>query len=105
MHGNSMTAATSSRAGARRSRRRTTRPRWYRVKVETDAGTYVGSLRIGLEGLRPLVEDARTYLALWNVMREGSPETEDFVALHKAAIRSVIVVGRERTTGHRQQEA
>lgn len=79
-----------------RRRRPAGRPGWYRVRIETEGGTYVGSLRLDEAGLRPVVDDERAYLPLWNASREGSPEVEEFLALHKAAIRSVVVVGEDR---------
>jgi len=71
------------------------RRRWFRVKVVTEDGTYTGSLRLekGRSALRELVDDDRVYLSLWAVRREGSPQVEEFIALHKTAIRYVVVVG------------
>jgi hypothetical protein len=83
---------------------RRTRERWCRVRVETDAGAYVASLELGAAGLRELVDDERTYLGLWNAEQEGTPGVEEFLALHKGSICSVMVVGEERH-GPRLQEA
>lgn len=86
-------------------RSRRTRPRWCRVRVETDAGAYFASLELGAVGLRELVDDERTYLGLWNAEREGSPGVEEFLALHKGTICSVVVVGEERQAPPQLQEA
>jgi len=76
------------RSGARRRR-------WVRVKVDTDGGTYVGSLRLDRPagGLRELVEADRSYLSLWNATHERSGAVEEFVAIHKSAIRLVVQLG------------
>jgi len=90
-------------AAGGRSRRR--RPRWCRVRVETDAGAYLASLELGALGLRELVDGERTYLGLWNAQREGSPGVEEFLALHKGTICSVVVVGDESQAPPQLQEA
>lgn len=81
-------ATVPGRSGARRRR-------WVRVKVDTDEGTYVGSVRLDgpAGGLRELVEGDRSYLALWSATHESSGAVEDFVAIHKSAIRLVMLVG------------
>jgi hypothetical protein len=91
MHGQ---AARERREGSRRSTRR----RWFRVRVETDEGAYVGSLRLaGPAGtLRALIDDERTYLALWDVTEERSGAREDHLAIHKVAIRNVVLLGSAR---------
>jgi len=86
-------------------RLRRTRQRWCRVRVETDAGAYVASLELGAVGLRERVDDERTYLGLWNAEREGSHGVEEFLALHKGTICSVVVVGEERQAPPQPQEA
>jgi len=50
------------------------------------------------------VDDERTYLGLWNAQQEGTPGVEEFLALHKGSICSVIVVGEDHN-GPLQQEA
>lgn len=79
-------------SGGRRGRKR-----WFRVRVETDEGAYVGRLR--LEGrwgtLRDTVDDGRAYLGVWNATEEGSGSREDFVAIHKGVIRSVVLLGED----------
>lgn len=89
-------AKDRGRSGARRRR-------WIRVKVDTDGGTYVGSLRIDgpAGGLRELVEADRSYLSLWNATHESSGAVEEFVAIHKSAIRVVVQLGAsgQRGTG------
>lgn len=76
------------RSGARRRG-------WARVKVDTDGGTYVGSVRLDgpAGGLHELVEADRSYLALWNATHESSGAVEEFVAIHKSAIRLVVQLG------------
>jgi hypothetical protein len=63
--------------------------------VQTDEGAYVGSLRLagGRSALSELVDDGRVYLTLWEAIRDGVPVAEGFVAIHKAAIRCVMVIG------------
>jgi hypothetical protein len=87
-------AKDRGRSGARRRR-------WLRVKVDTDGGTYVGSLRLGgpTGGLRELVEDDRSYLALWSATHESSGAVEEFVAIHKNAIRGVVQLGASGRRG------
>jgi hypothetical protein len=80
-------AKTALRAkGARRKKRRPVR-----VRVVTDGEVYTGTLKLGRR-LREALDDDRTYLALWDATLDGSDETEEFVAIHKGAIRSVAVV-------------
>lgn len=94
--------ASASSGRGRACRRRS---RWCRVRVETDAGAYVGSLELGAAGLRELVDGERAYLGLWNAELEGSPGVLDFLALHKGAICSVVVVGEGRQAPPQAQEA
>ena len=75
-------------------RRRLARGRRVRVRVETDGETYVGTLTLGCT-LGEMLDDARAYLAVWNAALEGSDRVEEFVAIHKGAIRSVVVVAGE----------
>jgi hypothetical protein len=84
------------RAGRRASlraagRRRGKRRRPVRVRVETDGETYTGTLTLGRR-LNEVLDDDRTYLALWDATLDGTDETEEFVAIHKGAIRAVVVV-------------
>jgi hypothetical protein len=76
------------RSGARRRR-------WVEVKVDTDGGAYVGSLCLdGSTGsLRELVEGDRSYLGLWRATHESSGAFEEFMAIHKSAIRVVVMLG------------
>ncbi|HXK12582.1 MAG TPA: hypothetical protein VMT70_23300 [Vicinamibacteria bacterium] len=71
------------------------RLRWFQVRVHTDEGVYVGSLRLSgsRSALSELIDTGRHYLTLWDAAREDEPVKEGFVALHKAAIRLVEVVG------------
>ena len=84
-----------------RDRLRARRRRWVRVKVDTDEGTYVGSLRLDgpSGGLHELVEDDRSYLALWSATHESSGAVEEFVAIHKSAIRVVVLLGASGQRG------
>ncbi len=83
----------------RRARRRPEAPRrrrrWYRVRVETESGAYVGRLRLdGPRGtLRETVDDDRAYLALWDATEEATGSCDDYVAIHKGAIRCVVLLG------------
>ena len=87
-------AAKHRRNGGRRS----TRPRWLRVRVETDNGAFVGSIRLAgpAATLRGLIDDERRYLALWDVIEERSGAREDHLAIHKVAIRYVLLLGNAR---------
>lgn len=73
------------------------RRRWFRVRIETEEGTYVGRLRLeGARGtLRETVDDDRAYLGVWNATEEGSGSPGDFMAIHKGAIRSVVLLGED----------
>ena len=77
------------------------RRRWVRVKFDTDEGTHVGSVRLdGPAGsLLALVEADRRYLALWSATHESSGAVEEFVAIHKSAIRVVVQLGASRPRG------
>jgi hypothetical protein len=74
-----------------RSRRR----RWFRVRVETEAGAYEGRLRFdGPRGtLRETVEDDRAYLSLWDATDVATGARDEHVAIHKGAIRWVVLLG------------
>ncbi len=71
-----------------------TKRRWARVRVLTDESAYVGRLRLESTrtALHDLLADARTYLALWDAAPEGSAQRREFVAIHKSAIRTVILL-------------
>jgi hypothetical protein len=88
------TEQTSKRHGRRR---------WFRVRVETDDGAYVGSLRLNgpRAPLRELVDDDRAYLALWNATQEPTGSRDEFVAIHKGAIRFVVLLDEDGTRGAR----
>jgi hypothetical protein len=89
-----LAAKDPGRSGARRRR-------WVRVRVDTDAGAYVGSVRLDgpSGGLRELVEADRSYLALWSATHESSGAVEEFVAIHKSAIRLVVLLGASGPRG------
>jgi hypothetical protein len=63
--------------------------------VQTDESAYLGSLRLGSarSALYDLIGDERAYLALWDATEEGSPAAREFVAIHKSAIRTVVLLG------------
>jgi len=105
MRERSTTERKHARASSGRGRACRTRSRWCRVRVETDAGAYVGSLELGAAGLRELVDGERAYLGLWDAELEGAPGVHDFLALHKGAICSVVVVGEGRQAAPQLQEA
>jgi hypothetical protein len=52
---------------------------------------------VGRSALHELVGDDRAYLSLWNARREGVPGDEEFLAVHKAAIQYVVVIGEDDT--------
>jgi hypothetical protein len=89
-----------------RDRLRARRRRWVRVRVDTDEGAYVGSLRLDgpTGGLHELVEDDRSYLALWSATHESSGAVEEFVAIHKSAIRLVVLIGASGRRGAGDEE-
>lgn len=103
MNGQPLVKSAEPVTGERVERRRRPRLRWFRVRIETESGAYCASLRLGPAGLRRLLDDERTYLALWNVVADGSATTEEFVALHKGTIVSVVVVGEERSPLNRER--
>jgi hypothetical protein len=45
--------------------------------------------------LRETVDDDRAYLGVWNATEEGSGSPGDFMAIHKGAIRSVVLLGED----------
>ena len=65
--------------------------------METDGGTLVGRLRLdsARAGLGEVIENGRTYLSLWDATVEGSGVTDEFVAIHKGAIRSVMLLAED----------
>ena len=74
--------------------------RLVRVRVTTDDGVWLGRLRLdaGRSALHELVGDDRAYLSLWDACREDLPgDAEEFLAVHKAAIRCVVVIGDDAT--------
>lgn len=76
---------------------RGTRRRWVRARVETDAETYEATLRVehSQVGLGELLDDGRAYLGLWDAVPNGTLTPQDFVAIHKGAIRSVLLLEAE----------
>jgi hypothetical protein len=88
---------SQARSEARRSEaspRRHGRRRRVRVRVVTDVETYLASLQVPRRrgGLDLVLNDGRAYLALWDATPAGSSEVEEFVAIHKGAIRSIVVL-------------
>jgi len=73
------------------------RRRWFKVRVAAEDGSYLGLVRLekGRSALRELIDDDRTYLSLWDARREGTGDVVEFLAIHKATIRFVVVVGEE----------
>ncbi len=69
------------------------RPRWVRVRIETDEETLIGTIRLesASSSLYDLLDDERSYLAFWSEHKAGSQDGEQFLALHKSAIRSVAL--------------
>ena len=80
----------SEQRGAQSGRRR-----WFRVRVETESGAYEGRLRLdGPRGtLRETVEDDRAYLSLWDATDVATGACDEHVAIHKGAIRCVVLLG------------
>jgi hypothetical protein len=68
--------------------------------VQTEDAAYVGRLRLegprGTRGtLRDLIDDDRAYLALWNATEEATGSRDEYVAILKGAIRSVVLLGED----------
>jgi hypothetical protein len=86
-----------SETDAGRPGRPRARKRWFRVRVQTEDAAYVGRLRLeGPQGtLRELIDDDRAYLALWNATEEGTGSQDEYVAILKGAIRSVVLLGAD----------
>jgi hypothetical protein len=45
--------------------------------------------------LSEAIDDDRTYLGIWSASEEGSVPSEEFVAIHKGVIRSVVLLGED----------
>jgi hypothetical protein len=75
------------------------------VRIETDTCAYIASLELGGIGLRELLDGERAYLGLWNAVQEGAQGVEEFLALHKGAICSVVIVGEEPQAPPQLREA
>jgi hypothetical protein len=90
-------------AGTEQSNARRRRRRWFRVRVETEEGTYTGRLRLdGPRGtLHESIDDERAYLALWDATEEATGSRDEYVAIHKGAIRSVVLLGEDRARAPR----
>jgi hypothetical protein len=101
---NTENAAGQARSEARADRvhvSRDGRRRRVRVRVQTDVETYIASLQVPRRrgSLSDVLNDGRAYLALWDATLAGSSKTEDFVAIHKAAIRSIVLLERPGSRG------
>jgi hypothetical protein len=92
--------AETGRSNGRRQRRR-----WFRVRVETEEGAYTGRLRFdGPRGtLRETIGDDRAYLPLWDATDEVSGSRDEYLAIHKSAIRCVVLLGEAREGGPRPE--
>lgn len=78
---------------------------WVRARVETDEGTYEARLRVECSqlGLGELLDDGRAYLGLWDAVPHGAAISEDFLAIHKGAVRCVTLLeGEGRSAGQRE---
>jgi hypothetical protein len=78
---------------------------WVRARVETDEGAYEASLRVerSQHGLGELLDDGRAYLGLWDAVPHGASTREDFLAIHKGAVRCVTLLeGGARSAGRRE---
>jgi hypothetical protein len=73
------------------------RRRWVRARIETDEETYEARLRVehSQRGLGELLDDGRAYLGLWDAVPNGTLIPQDFLAIHKGAIRSVTLLRGE----------
>ncbi len=86
---------TDARRASQGGETGSSRRRWFTVRIATEDGSYLGLLRLdqGRSALRELIDDDRTYLSLWDARREGTGDVAEFVAIHKATIHYVVVVG------------
>jgi len=90
------------RDGGRRERGR---KGWVRARVETDEGAYEARLRVecSQHGLGDLLDDGRAYLGLWDAAPHGASTREEFLAIHKGAVRCVTLLeGEPRGAGRRE---
>ena len=73
------------------------RRHWVRARVETDAETYEARLCVERSqgALGELLDDGRAYLALWDAVPNGALAPQDFVAIHKGAVRCVTLLEAE----------
>ncbi len=85
------------RAGQTASETTAGRRRWFRIRIATDEGCYLGHVRLEKDrsALNELIDDDRAYLAVWNARREGTGDVVEFLAINKAAIRYVVVDGQD----------
>jgi len=92
-------------AETKQSSTRRRRRRWFRVRVETEEGAYTGRLRFdGPRGtLRETIDEDRAYLALWDATEEATGSRDEYVAIHKGAIRCVVLLGEDDARAERAE--
>ena len=78
----------------RGGKRESGRKGWVRARIETDEGAYEASLRVecSQHALGELLDDGRAYLGLWDAVPHGASISEDFLAIHKGAVRCVTLL-------------
>lgn len=92
-HRTALAEATKPRTRRAQPKRRPRRRR-VRVRVETDDARYEGWLEMVCRpgGLDEVLNDGRAYLALWDATLGGPSPVEEFVAIHKGTIQSVVAL-------------
>ena len=77
----------------RRNAVRNGRTRTLRVRVQTDEGTLIGSVRLTSgRSIYDLLNGERAYLVLFDVVAPGAVERhQECLAIHKGAIRSLVL--------------
>ena len=70
------------------------RARWCTVHIDTEAGTYVGTMYVPetKRRLSDVLCDDRPFLSLVQVATNGSEHLEPYVAINKKCIRTVRIV-------------
>jgi hypothetical protein len=70
------------------------RAKWATVRVETDAGTYVGRVFVpdSKKRLSDVLCDDRPFLNMTEVMVNDSEQVEPFVALNKSFVKTVRIL-------------
>ncbi len=79
------------------------RSRWATVRVETDAGVYVGRMFVAGDTLRvsDVLADDRQFLSLADVKVNDGEQVEAFMAVNKSYVRTLRILDEGRPGDHR----